>query len=785
MSLSPLPAMVRACTALIVAGVVLLMNGLLVAQDLDPTLARGEQIYRDSCVQCHGDLGQGVPDIYPDALVGDASVGELTALISETMPEEEPETCVGEDAAAVAEYIHFRFYSEAAQIRNRPPRVGLARLTGEQLRKSLANLYLAGENYPQPVVERGVKAIYFDGARWKNENKKIERVDSVIDFDYGHEGPGEGVSADEFYIYWEGGLKPDVTGLHEIVVHSTCSFVLKFGHGDRKLIDNHVQSGDKTEFRVPVFLTAGQVYSFKIDFIQRKRSTEKPPARIKLAWVPPHQQEQVVPSRNLVPGGFPATFALQAEMPADDRSYGFERGVAINRQWDEATTAAAIEFAQAAVDELWPRYQRRHKDDSDENRAQLRGFLNELAQRAFRGPLSDELRRVYVDMQVDATEDSGEAIKRSLLLILKSPRFLYPSLDSDRTPSQQAANRLALVLHDGLPSDRWLIESANNNKLETPDQVRQAAQRLVNDYRTTAKTIEMLEEWMNLGHFGEISKDTASFPGFDNALTSDLRSSLYAFLEDIVTSENSDYRQLILADWVYTTPRLAQFYGPSWQPADGPFADGQLVGLQRSVSAEGTRFGIVTHPLLLSGLSYHNVTSPVHRGVFLIRFLLGRTLRVPAEAPPPLSPDLHPDMTTRERVELQTSPESCQVCHEKINGLGFVLENFDTVGRYRESEKEKPINAVGTYTARDGSEIKLAGVAELADYLANSDDAQRAFVSRAFQHFVKQPIAAFGADTLDRLTESFRGSQFNIRQLLVEIAVVAATHRQTQELQES
>jgi len=134
---------------------------------------------------------------------------------------------------------------------------------------------------------------------------------------------------------------------------------------------------------------------------------------------------------------------------------------------------------------------------------------------------------------------------------------------------------------------------------------------------------------------------------------------------------------------------------------------------------------------------------------------------------------------------LQTSPESCQVCHEKINGLGFVLENFDTVGRYRDSEKDKPINAAGTYTARDGSEIKLAGVAELADYLANSDDAQRAFVSRAFQHFVKQPIAAFGADTLDRLTESFRASQFNIRQLLVEIAVVAATHRQTQELQES
>ncbi len=99
---------------------------------------------------------------------------------------------------------------------------------------------------------------------------------------------------------------------------------------------------------------------------------------------------------------------------------------------------------------------------------------------------------------------------------------------------------------------------------------------------------------------------------------------------------------------------------------------------------------MITHPYLMSALAYHDSTSPIHRGVFLIRFVLGRTLRPPAEAFAPLSPDLHPDLTTRERVELQTSPESCQVvCHSKINGLGFTLENFDAVGRYRELEREK------------------------------------------------------------------------------------------------
>ncbi len=754
----------------------------LFAQDepLDPLLARGQVIFAESCASCHGEMGEGVESVYPNALVGDASIGELSTIIHATMPEEEPEACVGDDAQAVAEYIHYRFYSEAAQIRNRPPRVGLARLTADQLRQSLADIFAKNEGIPGLSKETGVKGIYFDGARWKDENKKIERIDAVIDFDFGHESPGEGIQPEEFYLYWEGGLRPDVTGEYEIVVHSTCSFVLKFGFQDRKLIDNHVQSGDQSEFRAKVHLTAGRVYPFKIDFIQRKRSTEKPPARIQLAWVPPHQTEQIVPNRNLISGWAPAAFALQAELPSDDRSYGYERGIAINRQWDESTTSAAIEFADLANEEMWNRYKRKHKDESDDNRSRLRSFLSEIAETAFRGPLSDDVRTMYVDAQVDSTEDDSEAIKRSVLLILKSPRFLYPLLDMDRSASQQAANRLALTLFDSLPSDSWLVNQASAGKLETVDQIRAAAERMVNDYRTQAKTQEMLSDWLNLGRFAEINKNQESFPGFDKQLTSDMRTSLYAFLDDVVWSEASDYRQLFLADWVYTTPRLAEFYGASWNGTE----EGSL-GLQKSVRAESNRYGILTHPLILSGLAYTDTSSPVHRGVFLIRFMLGRNLRVPAEAPPPLSPDLHPDMTTRERVELQTSPESCQVCHSKINGLGFVLENFDAVGRYRDQEKAKGINPAGTYSARDGSEISLAGIGELADYLANSEDAHRAFVSRAFQHFVKQPVAAFGAETLDQLTDDFRKNEFNIRRLLVEIAVIAATHRHPQDLQES
>ncbi len=738
--------------------------------------ARGEQIYKSMCASCHGEKGQGVADKYADPLVGDDSVGQLTRLISDTMPEGEPEKCVGADAEAVAAFVAYAFYSEAAQIRNRPPRVSLARLTGDQLRQSIADLYSRFEGLPNPSDGRGIRGVYFDGDRWKNENKKIERVDPTIDFDFGHESPGEGIAKESFYIYWEGGIKADVTGRYEIVIRSTCSFVFEFGKIGRGFIDNHVQSGEKTEFRKAVILTAGRVYPFKIDFIQRKRKTELPPARFSLAWVPPNGVEAVIPTRNLVTEKPPATYSLQTTLPADDRSYGFERGIAINRQWDESTTTAALEFSQITMDELWPRYRRDHKKDANENREVLRSFLVRLVETAFRGPLTDEQRKMYVDHQVDATQDDLEAIKRTVLVALKSPWFLYPTANSNATRSQRTANQLSLILFDSLPADDGLVKASRDGNMENEEQVRSYARDKVNDYRVRAKTRKFLYEWLNLGHLNEITKNTEAFPGFDVALVSDLRASLDAFLDEVVWSKESDYRDLFRADWAFTSDRIAAFYGDSWKPANADAVENKPAenSLVRMASASGHRYGLLTHPYLMSGLAYHDSTSPIHRGVFLIRYMLGRTLRPPAEAFSPLSPDLHPDLTTRERVELQTSPESCQVCHSKINAVGFALENYDAVGRYRELEKNKAINTQGSYDPRVGGTVQFAGPAELAEYLTSSEDSQRAFVSRAFQHFVKQPAAAYGPDTMDRLMKGFRESNFNIQQLLVEISVVAS-----------
>ena len=90
-------------------------------------LERGETIYVTKCAECHGANGQGVETAYEDPLIGDDSIGELAVTVDETMPEEDPEAVVGKDANAVAAYMHTSFYSEAARIRNRPPRIGLTR----------------------------------------------------------------------------------------------------------------------------------------------------------------------------------------------------------------------------------------------------------------------------------------------------------------------------------------------------------------------------------------------------------------------------------------------------------------------------------------------------------------------------------------------------------------------------------------------------------------------------------------------------------------------------------
>jgi hypothetical protein len=163
---------------------------------------------------------------------------------------------------------------------------------------------------------------------------------------------------------------------------------------------------------------------------------------------------------------------------------------------------------------------------------------------------------------------------------------------------------------------------------------------------------------------------------------------------------------------------------------------------------------------------------------------LGHSLRPPPEAVTPLPADLHPDLTTRERVILQTNAAACMTCHNMINPLGFPFEKFDAVGRYREQDRDKPINDAGSYHTREGQEQKFQGARELAEFLANSEEAHSAFAEQFFHHLVQQSIGAYGGKTGQSLTNKFTADKFHIRKLAVNIMAESALIGRETELAE-
>jgi hypothetical protein len=113
-------------------------------------------------------------------------------------------------------------------------------------------------------------------------------------------------------------------------------------------------------------------------------------------------------------------------------------------------------------------------------------------------------------------------------------------------------------------------------------------------------------------------------------------------------------------------------------------------------------------------------------------------------------------------------------CHGVINPLGFTLENFDAVGRYREAEHAKPVDASGSYQTRGGETKTFKGVRELAKFLAESEEVHASFAEQLVHHLVQQPVRAYGTDALDKLRQSFAANGFDVKKLAVEIMATTA-----------
>jgi hypothetical protein len=723
--------------------------------------ATGEAIYKNLCASCHGSQGQGVADKHDEPLSGDKSLEAIARVITRTMPEDEPEKCTGEDAEKVAAYIFEAFYSPAARARNNPPRVQLSRLTNRQYENAIADLAASfTDAQPQNFVPGGLSAEYFSGRRFRDEQKAIERTDPQIDFDFGQETPdAEKITTNEFAIRWRGSIKAEETGYYEFSITTENGARVWLNNDRAPFIDAWVSSGtEPREHRETIRLLGGRAYPIRVEFF---RFSEKS-ASLKLQWKPPHRVWEVIPERNLATRGVRETLVVTTPFPADDSSTGYERGISVSKAWEQATTHAAVEIAGKIADQFATFSG--VKNEASDRPKKLQAFCEKFAERAFRRPLDKEAKTLYIIKQFNEAPDADAAVKRSLLLILKSPRYLYPEIPDASSDGHDVAARLSFALWDSLPDEPLLLAAAEG-KLASPEEINAQAERMLKSPKTKAKLNAFFHHWLEMGEGEDMSKDQQAFPDFSDSLLADLRASLEMFIHQIVWSAASDYRQLLLADYLFLNERLSKFYGFGSVKSDR-FVKVPVDGKQRA--------GVITHPYLLSTFAYHKNSSPIHRGVFLTRNIVGRALKPPPMAIQFMDGRFDPTLTMREKVTELTAPDNCQTCHSVINPLGFSLENFDGVGRFREIDNDKPVDAVSDYLEAGGKIVRFTGARDVAEYAANSPEAQASFIQQMFHHLVKQPAGAYGPETVENLRAAFVKSKFNIQKLMVEIVKVAA-----------
>lgn len=787
----------------------------------------GARVYQQKCASCHGEQGQGVAGVYDAAIFGERSVAELTRLIERTMPEGEPEACVAEEAELVARYIHQEFYSPAARIRkglDQPLHVELSRLTVPQYRNAVADLL--GYFTPAPSqaeaaeIEPGLRGAYFASEGMSKANKLINsRVDRRLMFDFGDSVPFDGLPKDQFAIVWEGSLLAQHTGEYHLRVKTPngarvylnldpTSGLHKLrddsaAAGQFPLIDAWVGSGTEREETARVFLLGGRSYPLRIEFFKY----QEPTASLLVEWKPPHGVWSTLDSQHTSTAAVGRTFVVDVGFPADDRSLGFERGTSVSPDWYTAVTNGAVAAAEEVVNRLplLSGVAPLSKEQADDPTAQaarvqkLQDFVVRVATIAFRRPLSEEETQLLRNRPFANQPQPEAAVRQAIVWILCSPSFVYsemPAHESGDTTNSAAgviesttvANRLALTLWDSVP-DAELWSKAEANELTSVPNIEEQARRMMSDARSRHKLRGFFQRWLMLEQ-RDLTKDAALFPGFDEAVVADWRRSLELFIEHVVWSESSDYRQLLTSEELWLNARLRQqLLAAGATPTSSNAQDSAVSELEADqfapmVLEADRRAGVLTHPYLLSALAYHNNTSPIHRGVFVTRSVLGRALRSPPVATSFENDEFPADLTMRQKVAHLTQDASCLSCHTIINPLGFALEKFDAVGRWRETEGERAIDTLSDYETEDGEVIPIDSPRDIAQLALQSRAAQRVFVAQLFQHLTKQAPASYGPEVLANLVESFEQDQYHIQRLMVRIAILAATHQTTTEFPE-
>ena len=395
--------------------------------------------------------------------------------------------------------------------------------------------------------------------------------------------------------------------------------------------------------------------------------------------------------------------------------------------------------------------------------------IHRFAERAFRRPMvRDEMKRLF--RLYEQAERSGatfeQSIKIALTAILVSPNFLF-RVEIDRPGDGkegsrdlndfELASRLSYFLWSSMP-DKELFDAARNGGLTQRDDLKKQLLRMLDDPRSSALVEHFAGQWLQLGKLGLVTPDSDRFPQFTDELRSDMRRETELFFEAVMR-EDRQITDLLDADFTFVNERLARHY-------DIEGVEGNE--FRRVAVMRETRGGIPTQASILTLTSNPTRTSPVKRGKWVLENLLGEPPPPPPPEVPELAEEKHGELrgTLRQRMEQHRSDSACGVCHNRIDPLGFGLENYDAVGRWRTNDGDAAVDASGVLP--DGTAFN--GPRELKQLLiSRRDEFTRALAEKMLVYALGRGLTLSDRPAIDQIIAQATEGEYKFKSLILAI----------------
>ncbi len=357
-----------------------------------------------------------------------------------------------------------------------------------------------------------------------------------------------------------------------------------------------------------------------------------------------------------------------------------------------------------------------------EDDACAKRIFSTLTRRAYRRPVTDADLQVplkfYREARKGASFDDG--IEMGLRAVLVSPEFLF-RVEQDpnhiapnaayRISDIELASRLSFFLWSSIPDDA-LLDTAIQGKLRAPGVLEQQVRRMLADPRSETLVTNFADQWLYLRNLAAANPDMRLFAGFDDNLRQAFRRETELFVESIMR-EDRNVLDLLGANYTFLNERLAKHYGIPH------VYGGRFRRVELGESAH--RGGLLTQGSILTVTSYADRTSPVIRGKWILGNILGVAPPPPPSKVPPLkeTAGVEKAVSMRQRMAQHRADPACAGCHALMDPVGFSMENYDAVGRWRTDESGQPIDAAGGLP--DGS--KFDGVAGLQKTILSRPEA--------------------------------------------------------------